>query len=167
MNEAIVDRQQAIEAQHLPSQAELERWVGAVLARHPGETRHELTVRLVAADESQALNRDYRGRDKPTNVLSFPFESPPGIVLPLLGDLVICHPVVVDEAAEQAKRLGDHYAHMVVHGTLHLLGYDHLEDDEAEAMEALERDILAELGIADPYRVPSDAPDTEDKRTDA
>ncbi|WP_299236136.1 rRNA maturation RNase YbeY [uncultured Halomonas sp.] len=157
-----VDRQVALEAEGLPSQAELEAWVGAVLSRHVVEDESELSVRLVDTAESQTLNRDYRGRDKPTNVLSFPFENPPVVTLPLLGDLVVCHPVVVAEAAEQDKALGDHYAHMVVHGTLHLLGYDHLEDDEAEAMEALEREILAELGITDPYRI---AP--EDERADS
>lgn len=162
MNQPRVDRQVAIAAEGLPDQAELEAWVGAVLCRHEVDADSELSVRLVDAEESQALNRDYRGKDRPTNVLSFPFENPPGVSLPLLGDLVICHPVVVAEAAEQDKSLHDHYAHMVVHGTLHLLGYDHLEDDEAEAMEALEREILAELGIADPYRT---AP--EDERTDS
>ncbi|KGE77104.1 rRNA maturation RNase YbeY [Halomonas salina] len=165
-----VDRQQAIDAEGLPSQAELEAWAGAVLARLPDETRHELTVRFVDAEESQALNRDYRGKDKPTNVLSFPFECPPGVPLPLLGDLVICHPVVTDEARDQDKALGDHYAHMVVHGTLHLMGYDHIEDDEAEVMEALERDILAGLGIGDPYRAsgpPHRDSDPDDERADA
>ncbi|MDI5984432.1 rRNA maturation RNase YbeY [Halomonas sp. M4R5S39] len=173
MNAPLVDRQVAIEAVDLPSQAELEAWVAAVLSRHDVDPASELTVRLVDAAESRALNRDYRGRDRPTNVLSFPFESPPGVELALLGDLVICHPVVVREAREQDKSPAAHYAHMVVHGTLHLLGYDHLEDDEAETMEALEREILAGLGINDPYRADTrDAPeatgpDTEDKRADA
>ncbi|MEQ5801358.1 rRNA maturation RNase YbeY [Halomonas sp. H10-9-1] len=162
MSDPRVDRQVATDAEGLPSQAELEAWVGTVLSRLAVDPDSELSVRLVGAAESQALNRDYRGRDKPTNVLSFPFENPPGISLALLGDLVICHPVVAAEAAEQDKSLHDHYAHMVVHGTLHLLGFDHLEDDEAEAMEALEREILAELGIVDPYRT---AP--EDERTDS
>ncbi|MBE0490117.1 MAG: rRNA maturation RNase YbeY [Halomonas sp.] len=152
MSRARVDRQVALVAEGLPSQAELEAWVDAVLDRHEVADDSELTVRLVDAEESRALNRDYRGRDTPTNVLSFPFECPPGVVLPLLGDLVICHPVVGTEAVEQEKSLRDHYAHMVVHGTLHLLGHDHIEDDEAEAMEALERKILAGLGIDDPYR---------------
>ena len=152
MSHPRVDRQQAVEAEGLPTQAELEAWVAAVLERHDVAADSELTVRLVDSEESQALNRDYRGRDKPTNVLSFPFECPPGVALPLLGDLVISHPVVAAEAADQDKSLHDHYAHMVVHGTLHLLGYDHLEDEEAEAMEALEREILAGFGIGDPYR---------------
>ncbi|WP_239495208.1 rRNA maturation RNase YbeY [Salinicola halophilus] len=152
-----IDRQVALDAGDiaaLPTLADLERWVGAVLAAHD-ETRHELTVRFVERHESQALNRDYRGRDKPTNVLSFPFEAPPEIELPLLGDLVICHDVVIQEAVEQHKAPGDHYAHLVIHGCLHLLGYDHIEEDEAEAMEALERELLAGFAIADPYRSPT------------
>ncbi|MGJ7458065.1 rRNA maturation RNase YbeY [Halomonas sp. MA07-2] len=152
MSLARVDRQVALKADGVPSQAELEAWVAAVLDRHAVVDASELTVRLVDGEESRVLNRDYRGRDTPTNVLSFPFECPPGVTLPLLGDLVICHPVVATEAAEQDKSLRDHYAHMVVHGTLHLLGHDHIEEDEAEAMEALEREILTGLGIDDPYR---------------
>lgn len=152
MNVPLVDRQVAIEAEGLPSQAELDTWVAAVLARHDVDPASELTVRLVDEAESRALNRDYRDRDTPTNVLSFPFESPPGLELALLGDLVICHPVVVREAREQDKSSGAHYAHMVVHGTLHLLGFDHEDDAGARAMEDLERAILADLRIPDPYR---------------
>ncbi|MYL23819.1 rRNA maturation RNase YbeY [Vreelandella massiliensis] len=151
-NLAVIDRQVAIEAEELPGESELVDWVSRVLAHHPEESRHEVTVRLVEVSESQALNRDYRGKDKPTNVLSFPFDAPPEVPLPLLGDLVICHAIVVAEAQHQAKPLAQHYAHMVVHGTLHLLGYDHIDDDEAEVMEQMERDILADLGIPDPYQ---------------
>ena len=111
----------------------------------------ELSIRVVESDEGQALNRDYRGRDYATNVLSFPAELPPGVPLPILGDLVLCAPVIAREASEQGKALKHHYAHMVVHGVLHLLGYDHTQDAEAEAMEAIERAILARLGIPDPY----------------
>ncbi|WP_395788901.1 rRNA maturation RNase YbeY [Aquimonas sp.] len=111
----------------------------------------ELSIRLVDSDEGQALNRDYRGRDYATNVLSFPAELPPGVPLPILGDLVLCAPVIAREASEQGKTLKHHYAHMVVHGVLHLLGYDHAQDAEAEAMEAIEREILASLGMPDPY----------------
>nr|WP_300313564.1 rRNA maturation RNase YbeY [Halomonas sp.] len=157
---ATVDRQVATAATDLPDQASLERWVNAVLTRHPDQQDAELTIRFVDNDESQSLNRDYRGKDKPTNVLSFPFEAPEGLELPLLGDLIICHSVVALEATEQDKTLTQHYAHMVIHGTLHLLGYDHIEDDEAEHMEGLEREILAGLGIADPYA-------SEDERTNA
>ncbi|MBZ0328853.1 rRNA maturation RNase YbeY [Halomonas sp. ANAO-440] len=148
---AVVDRQIASTGSGLPVQSALQAWVDAVLAHFPGERRTEVTIRIVDADEGQALNRDYRGRDRPTNVLSFPFEAPPGIELPLLGDLVICHPVVQQEALEQDKRLEDHYAHLVVHGTLHLLGHDHIDESEADTMEQLERDILATFSIADPY----------------
>lgn len=148
---ANVDRQVAVEAADLPGEALLGAWVGGVLAHYPEKAAFELTVRFVTPEESQALNRDYRGRDKPTNVLSFPFEAPPGVPLELLGDLVICHDVVASEAHQQQKSLVDHYAHMVVHGTLHLLGLDHIEDDEADIMEQLEREILAGFGIDDPY----------------
>ncbi|MDV6318735.1 rRNA maturation RNase YbeY [Chromohalobacter sp. HP20-39] len=147
-----IDRQVATDTStDLPTQAELEAWVGAVFARHADETRTEMTVRFVTPEESQTLNREYRGKDKPTNVLSFPFEAPPGIPLALLGDLAICHDVVINEATAQNKRLTHHYAHMVIHGTLHLLGYDHIDGREAEEMEALERELLASFKIGDPY----------------
>lgn len=147
-----VDLQLAVAFEPLPDEDDLARWVGLVLMAHPTETRDELTVRFVEEAESRELNRDYRGKDASTNVLSFPFEAPPGIDLPLLGDLVISPHVVEREALEQGKPLAHHFAHMVIHGTLHLLGYDHIEDDEAERMEALERALLARLSIPDPYR---------------
>jgi probable rRNA maturation factor len=103
--------------------------------------------------EGRTLNRDYRGKDYATNVLSFPVELPPGVNLPLIGDLVICAPVVAREALEQGKPSRHHWAHMTVHGVLHLIGYDHIDDQEAEQMEALETRILAGLGIDDPYAV--------------
>ncbi|NMH58822.1 rRNA maturation RNase YbeY [Alteromonas ponticola] len=152
---AIVDYQVACEnsfyEKNFPSTTEVERWVSAVL-KHLQISQHELTVRFVDNDESQALNQTYRGIDKPTNVLSFPFEAPPGVSLNLLGDLVICAPVIEREAHEQKKTIIHHYAHMIVHGTLHLLGYDHIENDDAETMEALEIHILSQLGIDDPYQ---------------
>ncbi len=144
-----LDVQYAVEAPNLPTEAELACWADAALEGRREEG--ELTVRIVAPEESQALNRDYRGKDKPTNVLSFPFEAPPGVEIPLLGDLVVCAEVVAREAEEQGKALQAHWAHMIVHGTLHLLGYDHIEDDEAEVMEGLEVEILAGLGYPDPY----------------
>lgn len=165
---AIVDRQLAVSGVDLPGQSELAAWVEAVLARFPHETRREVTIRFVDEAEGHALNRDYRGRDKPTNVLSFPFEAPVDVALPLLGDLVLCHPVVLREAEEQGKARQDHYAHLVIHGMLHLLGYDHLEEPEAEEMERLECEILADFGIPDPYAPPAgDEPqqdDSKDKR---
>ncbi|WP_429043931.1 rRNA maturation RNase YbeY [Aeromonas hydrophila] len=133
----------------LPSEAQLQSWLDGTILGFQQEA--EVTVRIVDEAESNELNLTYRGKDKPTNVLSFPFEAPPGLELPLLGDLVICRQVVEHEATEQGKPLMAHWAHMVVHGSLHLLGYDHIEDDEAEEMEALERDIMQELGFADPY----------------
>ncbi|RJG51226.1 rRNA maturation RNase YbeY [Motilimonas pumila] len=133
--------------QNLPSPQAMEQWLTACIKQDEAE----LTVRIVDATESQALNRDYRGKDKPTNVLSFPFEAPPGIELPLLGDLVVCKSVVEQEAKQQDKTLTAHWAHMLVHGCLHLLGYDHIEDDEANIMESLETEILLSLGFNDPY----------------
>ena len=145
-----LDLQLACEdAEGMPQAADFQRWLDAAIL--PFQEEAEVTVRLVDEAESQELNHTYRGKDKPTNVLSFPFECPPGIELPLLGDLVICRQVVEQEATEQNKPLEAHWAHMVVHGSLHLLGYDHIEDDEAEEMEQLERDIMQELGFADPY----------------
>lgn len=134
----------------LPASASFRRWVTATLA---GRIRRaDLALRVVAEDEGLALNRHYRGIDHATNVLSFPAELPPGVVLPILGDIVLCAPVVAREAREQGKPLRHHYAHLTVHGVLHLLGFEHEEEREAEAMELLERQILASLGIDDPYR---------------
>ncbi len=107
----------------------------------------EITIRLVDEDEGQALNREYRGKDYATNVLSFPYDSEPRVV----GDLVICPSVVAREAAAQNKALAAHYAHLTVHGMLHLQGWDHENDDDAQAMEDEERTILAALGFSDPY----------------
>ncbi len=135
----------------VPSSASFRQWVEAALRGAKRRKATELSIRIVDAKEGRRLNRDYRGKDYATNVLSFPAELPPGVKLPLIGDLVICAPVVAREAKEQHKLPRDHWAHMTVHGVLHLLGYDHIEDAEAEAMEALETRILAGLGIADPY----------------
>lgn len=134
----------------IPAASSFRSWVAAAL--HGRIREADLAVRLVDEAEGRSLNRHYRGKDYATNVLSFPAELPEGVKLPLLGDLVICAPVVAREAAGQDKPLREHYAHLTVHGVLHLLGWDHEDDVEAEAMEQLEREILAGLGIGDPYR---------------
>ncbi len=138
----------------LPAAVSFRKWVVAAL---DGRIRQaDLAIRIVDNKEGRALNRHYRGKDYATNVLSFPADLPEGLPkgvrLPLLGDLVVCAPVVVREAREQRKPLAAHYAHMTVHGALHLLGWDHADDREAECMEQLEREILAGLGVEDPYR---------------
>ncbi len=116
----------------------------------------QISVVIVDPAESHELNLQYRGKDRPTNVLSFPYEYPEGLpedfVEDLLGDLVICRDVVVQEATEQNKTITEHWAHMIVHGTLHLLGYDHIEEADAKIMEPLETKIMQELGFADPYK---------------
>lgn len=156
MSELYIDRQVAVDNSDLPSLEQLQSWVGAALsAAHYRGEEAELSVRFVDKNESQSLNHQYRDKDKPTNVLSFEFEQPQGLPsdaqLPLLGDLVICADVVASEAREQDKTLESHWAHMLVHGTLHLLGFDHIIDADAEEMEALEINILSALGYANPY----------------
>ena len=133
----------------LPAAVSFRRWAAA--AAQGRIRRADLAIRLVGEKEGRSLNRHYRSKDYATNVLSFPAELPEGVNLPLLGDLVICAPVVAREAKEQGKTLSAHYAHLTVHGVLHLLGLDHDDNREAEAMEQMEREILAELGFADPY----------------
>ena len=139
----------------IPAAVSFRKWVAAALAGRIREA--DLAVRIVGSKEGRALNHHYRGKDYATNVLSFPAELPEGlpkdVKLPLLGDLVLCAPVVAREAAEQGKDLHAHYAHLTVHGMLHLQGHDHETDTEAEAMEALETVILARLGYTDPYAV--------------
>ncbi|WP_299591485.1 rRNA maturation RNase YbeY [uncultured Microbulbifer sp.] len=146
----VLDVQRATSLSSLPGDQDLVRWAAAAVGAHRAEA--EISLRIVDEEESQALNSQYRGKHKPTNVLSFPADIPEELGLPLLGDLVICAQVVAREAEQQHKALSAHWAHMVVHGTLHLLGYDHIEDDEAEIMENLETRILAGLGFSDPYQ---------------
>lgn len=144
-----VEIQNATEYADLPSEADFIDWVRAALPQDRQAV--EVVIRLVDEAESHQLNLAYRGKDGPTNVLSFPFEAPPEVASHLLGDLVICAPVVVAEARAQGKIELAHWAHMVVHGVLHLQGYDHQTDTEAERMEGLERTILQRLHFPDPY----------------
>lgn len=150
----IVDVIRAIDNNALPDDADFDHWVTSALqvAGHSCDT--SVAIRLVDAAEMQTLNHTYRHKDKPTNVLSFPFDMPDGIdtLPPFLGDLAICAEVVFDEATAQNKTAQAHWAHMVVHGTLHLLGYDHIDDAEADIMERLEITILNQLGYPDPYQ---------------
>lgn len=148
-----VDIEIASASQQIPDSTLIEQWIGAALAQVESfnRTDAEVSLYIVDEDEGQSLNQQYRAKDYPTNVLSFPADLPEELNLPLLGDLVVCAPVVEREALEQQKTLTAHWAHMLVHGTLHLLGFDHIDDDEAEAMEALETRILTSLGFDAPY----------------
>jgi len=133
----------------LPSSVSFRRWAAA--AAEGRIRKADLAIRVVDSKEARSLNRHYRGKDYATHVLCFPAELPEGVHIPILGDLVICAPVVAREAKEQGKQLAAHYAHLTIHGVLHLLGMDHEDKREAEAMELIERDILAGLGFPDPY----------------
>ena len=141
-----------INSQHplIPSQEKCEAWITAVL-QHQKLNNAEVSLYIVDEDEGRQINRDYRGKDYATNVLSFPADIPEEVGVPLLGDLVICAPVIEREAKEQNKDINAHWAHMLVHGSLHLLGYDHLEDAEADLMEELETHLLQQLGFPPPY----------------
>jgi probable rRNA maturation factor len=149
-----VDVQVASDATGIPTSDDIREWIERTVAAADPDRDADVSVRIVDEQEMRALNRDYREQDKPTNVLAFPAGDtgfvPPG-EMPLLGDIVVCAAVVAREADEQGKPPGHHWSHMLVHGTLHLLGHDHVTDPQAQAMEALERQILDSLGIADPY----------------
>lgn len=142
--------QRVIEVPDLPATLQFQSWVEAALQDRRDAA--ELVIRIVDREESRLLNSRYRGKDRPTNVLSFPYDGPPEVETGLLGDLVICGPLVAEEAQAQGKPLAMHWAHLVVHGVLHLLGHDHLNDREAVEMEGLEVEILAHQGIPDPYQ---------------
>jgi probable rRNA maturation factor len=144
------------EPEYLPTSEQMKNWANAALSELKDGSKidcSEMTIRIVDANEIQSLNHTYRHKNKPTNVLSFPAEIPDEIDLALLGDIVICASVVEKEAIEQEKSLDAHWAHMVVHGALHLLGYDHLNDHEAEEMESKEIEILDNFGYANPYLI--------------
>lgn len=144
-----VDVQLATPGAGIPSQAQFRQW--ARRAWLDPDAQAEVVVRITSESESRRLNQEFRGKDRPTNVLSFPYEPLPELGLYHVGDLVLCAPIVAREAAEQGKPEPAHWAHMVVHGILHLQGYDHIEQAEALKMESLEAEFLNELGFADPY----------------
>jgi len=135
-----------------PDEGDLRDWIAAALDSQAPRGETEICVRLVGEVEMSVLNETYRGKAGPTNVLSFPCDLPRELGLPLLGDIVICAPVVIAEATGQGKNLSAHWAHMAIHGTLHLLGYDHIEEEEAALMEALESNILQHLDYPCPFR---------------
>ena len=158
---AILDLQLASDCTDTPKQQDIQLWLDTLLSYQQLDKK-EITVRIVDEEEIQQLNQQYRGKDKPTNVLSFPFEIPE-LTLPdgiqidesmsnFLGDIVICAQVVTQESIQQNKLLSHHWAHMLIHGTLHLLGYDHIDDQEAQEMEGIEIAILKKLAIDDPYQ---------------
>ena len=135
--------------EHIPDESAIHQWVTATLSGH--KKPMELNIRIIDEDESATLNHQYRKKNNPTNVLSFPANLPESLMLPLLGDLAICAQVIEREAIEQNKPLYAHWAHIVIHGSLHLIGFDHEDDAEAEKMELLETKILASLNFPPPY----------------
>jgi probable rRNA maturation factor len=147
-----VDVQQACTGVEVPADEEFHRWCSVAL----GDANAAVVIRIVDRSESAELNERYRNKPGPTNVLSFPFQAPPGFNTPLIGDVVICGPVVIDEANVQGKAPEAHWAHLTVHGVLHLQGFDHEAADEAALMEAEEIAILERLGYANPYEEPAD-----------
>lgn len=146
-----IDIENNSQSLQIPTLADIESWISAAL-QSQDFANAEVSVYIVDEDEGQELNSQYRGKDYPTNVLSFPADIAEEVGIPLLGDLVVCAPVVEREAREQNKALAAHWAHMLVHGTLHLVGFDHIDDDEAEIMEALETQIVTGLGYPAPYQ---------------
>jgi probable rRNA maturation factor len=145
----IVDIQMASASEEAPDPQSIERWVSAAIDNQRDST--ELSIRIVDNEEGRALNEQFRGSTGATNVLSFPFENESPEPLPLIGDIVICAPVVRKEASDQNKTLNAHWAHMIIHGVLHLLGYDHQNETDANLMESLETEIMQGLGFPPPY----------------
>lgn len=147
-----VNLQLAVEAVNIPKKNDFKKWIAKVL-QFLDYANAEISVRIVDTTESAWLNKTYRQKNRPTNVLSFPFEMPNGVKTDYLGDLAICASVVEQEATDQNKTLAAHWAHLVIHGTLHLLGYDHQSESDAEEMEGIEINILNELGFSNPYEI--------------
>jgi probable rRNA maturation factor len=141
----------SLRASYLPDLPTLERWVSQSLQELARNDTVQLGIRVVDEQEITQLNAQYRHKNQATNVLAFPYESLPGVDVPLLGDIVICAPVVAHQAKEQGKSAEQHWAHMVIHGVLHLLGYDHINETEADEMETTEIKILSKLGFPNPY----------------
>jgi probable rRNA maturation factor len=137
----------------VPEPDQFERWLSVTLSKVRADRDAEISIMVVSEAVSRELNHQYRSKDKPTNVLSFPADIPDYVESNLLGDLVICAPVVIREASEQNKPLEHHWAHLTIHGCLHLLGYDHIDEADAEVMEQLEIQLLAELDIPNPYEI--------------
>jgi len=151
---ARVDVQLAADDESVPAVDDIALWVNRTLNAASASSASEISVRVVDVIEMQRLNKEFRDQDKPTNVLSFAagdLDGLPNDAQPL-GDIVVCAAVVAGEAEQQNKPVGEHWAHMIVHGTLHLLGFDHESDSDAAEMEGLEIQIMADHGIADPYR---------------
>jgi|TARA_B110000971_G_scaffold121488_1_gene124400 probable rRNA maturation factor len=152
-----IDIQKACASEDSPDEDSIKRWVSAAIRDERDEC--ELSIRIVDEQESADFNQRYRGKSGATNVLSFPFDAVTPEPLPILGDLVICAPVLVREASEQQKTTTAHWAHIVIHGVLHLLGYDHIEDQDAEQMESLETEIMLILDFPPPYRILDESSD--------
>ena len=154
MNKPILELQLASEFSNLPTLEQFEYWTEVALINQP--EAQEIVIRIVDVPEMTELNESYRHKSGPTNILSFPFEAPEHFSMEfnVLGDLVLCAPVIAQEAEQQGKLLAHHWAHIYIHGILHLLGYDHLQETEAEEMEALEVKILSKLQINNPYQEP-------------
>lgn len=148
-----IDVQFAAFDESVPGSEDLRKWAATALCNKNAE----LTLRIVGVDEIQQLNHQYRSQNKPTNVLSFPSELPVELDLPLIGDVIVCAEVVNREALAQSKQADAHWAHMVIHGVLHLQGYDHIDPQDADRMESEEIRLLAQLGYSNPYESNSDA----------
>ncbi|MEE9397554.1 MAG: rRNA maturation RNase YbeY [Methylococcales bacterium] len=145
----LLDVQYASQVMEVPSKEQFRTWLNTVLVDQNYDV--EVVIRITDEQEMSQLNHRYRQRQGTTNILSFPFEAPDQVPVDLLGDLVVCAPVVEQEAMQQGKDLNAHWAHMIIHGALHLLGYDHIKDSEAEAMENMEVDLLKSIGFPNPY----------------
>jgi probable rRNA maturation factor len=160
MSKVTLDYQTAEGIKAAPEESTIALAANAVIQHLGIDKPVELTVRVVKDSEAAELNHQFRSKNYPTNVLSFPFESPVELPIQLLGDLVICQSVVEREAKEQNKSVIAHWTHMVIHGTLHLLGYDHIQEEDAVEMESIEKRIMASLDYPDPYETTSNTEHT-------